>query len=63
MQDLALVHCRADPRPVRVAKRLELLETCMLATCAASRWQCQEIFDHENSKVARVVPGCVVFNL
>lgn len=59
MQDLALVYCRSDPRPVRVAIRLEPLETSLLATLASRRRHSQEIPEHENFKVAGSMPGCV----
>lgn len=63
MQDLALVYCRADPRPVRAAWRLEPPETSLLAALACRRRHSQEIPDGEKFKVARSVSGRAMHSL
>lgn len=63
MQDLALVYCRADPRPVRTAWRLQPLETSLLAALARCRRHSQEIPDCEKFQVARSVPGRAMHSL
>lgn len=63
MQDLTLVYCRSRPRSVRVALRLELLETGIFAAVAACRRHSQEIPGYESSIVAHALPRCVVISL